>query len=99
MTAAILPIPFQPATAADVRHCFEYLRRSAQELATVPLAEILNRLDCLGQLWQPGGEYNRQARSLLGDIFSSRTVAAALEGLALSLQGDRLGAELERELG
>jgi hypothetical protein len=92
-------LPFRPQTPEQLRACFSQLRTAADHLAQLPLAGLLGCLERLAWLWQPEGDLARQAATLLAGVFSQRTVASALRGLALAMQPAVLRAELARELG
>jgi hypothetical protein len=95
----MIDLPFRPQAPEQLRACFSQLRTAADQLVQLPLAGLLSCLERLAWLWQPEGDLARQASSLLAGVFSQRTVAAALHGLALSMQPDIVRAELARELG
>jgi hypothetical protein len=91
----ILPL----TSADDLRQCFTHLSPAAAELERLPRRRLLDVLDRLGQLWQPGGSYQQQALQLLAGQFSPPVLEAALYNLALALNRRVLEAELQRELG
>jgi hypothetical protein len=91
--------PVVPSTPDDLRACVARLRRGGEALAALPRADLLARLERLGRLWQPQGEYARQARQLLTGPFQARAVDAALAGLAVALDARLLEQALADELG
>ncbi len=90
---------YRPQAAAELRDCFTRLRQAGKELQRRPLGELLEPLERLGKLWQPGTDYHRRALELLSNTFSRRAVEAALAGLALGMTPAVLTAGLTRELG
>ncbi len=92
-------IPFVPESAEQLRAVIDRLRTATQALRQLPACEVFQLLDSVGQLWQPGGNYFQQAESLLAGTFSSATITAALTNLSMSLNGELVEAELNRELG
>lgn len=88
-----------PRSAAELRDVFARLRAAGRELARLPLDRLLEPLDRLAALWQPGGPYFGRACDLLAGTFSRRAVEAALVTLAHGLTAPVLRAELNRELG
>src|SRR5947209_903957 len=91
--------PFVPSTPDDLRSCLHRLRRGGEELAALPRADLLGRLQRLARLWQPQGESVRQARDLLTGPFQARAVDSSLAGLAAALDARLLERSLADELG
>ena len=89
----------RPRSADELRTIFQRLREAGRELTQLPLPQLLEPLDRLAGLWQPGGPYFARACDLLTGVFSRRAVEAALQGLTLGLKAPVLYAELRRELG
>ncbi len=92
-------LPYRPESPGHLREKFSELRQAAAALRRLPNAKLFCLLDEVGRLWQPGSEYFQQARRLLAGTFSEATVHAALQNLSLSLTGQVVEAELNRELG
>jgi hypothetical protein len=90
---------FRPRSAAELRDCFHRLRAAGRELARQPGGKLLELLDELGRVWQPGGAYHRQAVEMLTGLLSRRAVEAALAALALGMSAPALTVGLRRELG
>jgi phenylacetate-CoA ligase len=90
---------FRPRSAQELADCFASLRQASRELAQQPLAALLEPLEQLGQLWQPGTDYHSQGRALLAGTFSRRAVEAALQSLVLGMNPAVLTAGLTREFG
>jgi hypothetical protein len=90
---------WHPRSAPELAECFAGLRQSGSVLARRTLAELLEPLERLGQVWKPGSEYHQQGLALLAGAFSRRAVEAALESLVLAMHPQVLAAGLAREFG
>jgi hypothetical protein len=90
---------WRPRSALELADCFAGLRQAGSALACRPLAELLEPLERLGQLWKPGAEYHQQGLALLAGTFSRRAVEAALASLVLAMRPSILAAGLTREFG
>jgi phenylacetate-CoA ligase len=92
-------VVLQPRTADELRDVFARLRKAGAQLAQLSLDSLLQPLDALARMWQPGSAWHRQACDCLAGAFTQRAVEASLQGLALGLTRPVLLAELQRELG
>lgn len=92
-------LTFQPETPQQLRDVVARLRDASGTLQKLPAADMFAVLRRLGESWQVGSSYFDTARELLAGTFSPQAVDAALRNLALSLSGDALAGELNRELG
>lgn len=83
----------------DLQAIIERLRLAQRDLARLPLPKLLEPLDRLAGIWQPGGEPYRRALEMLAGVFSQQAIERALQGLTLGISSQVLMAELQRELG
>jgi phenylacetate-CoA ligase len=91
--------PIHPQNAEELRTIVTELRAVGRQLASLPLVRLLEPLDRLAALWQPGSAPYVQASGMLSGLFSQRAVEASLQNLAHGLKAPVLMAEVHRELG
>jgi len=83
----------------ELRSLLRSLRPAARQLQQLRTPDVLQVLDQLARLWQPGTAYFQEATELLTGPFSRTAIEGALTNLASSLNSDVILAELTRELG
>jgi len=84
---------------SELRAVLQDLRPAAEQLRQLRTADVLQVLDQLAQLWQPGTAYFQEATNLLAGPFSRMAIEGALTNLAASLNSQVILSELTRELG